>query len=82
MEALKRMGTILSLAVTYEEMAHRVTNITTRGIVLKEGTGLLDAYRERVPLYQKYSDYVVECTGKSIEESVAEIAGLLGQTAI
>lgn len=77
MEALRQTSKILYLAATYEEVEKRVTNITTRGIVLKAGSSLKDAYDERVPLYEKYGDYTVECTGKSIEQSVSEIVDVL-----
>lgn len=76
MEALKRNGTVVYLAATYEEVEKRVTNITTRGIVLKHGCSLQDAFVERVPLYEQYSDYTVDGTGKSIEECVEEIVRL------
>lgn len=73
MEALKQNGDVLYLSATYEEVEKRVTNITTRGIVLKHGCSLRDAFTERVPLYERYQDYTIDSTGKSIEESVAEI---------
>ena len=76
MEALKRNGDVVYLSATYEEVEKRVTNITTRGIVLKHGCSLQDAFAERVPLYEQYSDYTVDGTGKSIEECVEEIVGL------
>ena len=76
MEALKRNGDVVYLAATYAEVEKRVTNITTRGIVLKHGCSLQDAFAGRVPLYEQYSDYTVDGTGKSIEECVEEIVGL------
>lgn len=76
MEALKRNGAVVYLSATYEEVEKRVTNITTRGIVLKHGCSLQDAFVERVPLYERYSDYTVDGTGKSIEECVEEIVRL------
>ena len=69
-------GMEVYLAATYEEVEKRVTNITTRGIVLKHGCSLQDAFVERVPLYEQYSDYTVDGTGKSIEECVEEIVRL------
>ena len=76
MEALKRNGAVVYLSATYEEVEKRVTNITTRGIVLKHGCSLQDAFVERGPLYEQYSDYTVDGTGKSIEERVEEIVRL------
>lgn len=73
MAALKRRGTVIYLSVPYEEVRKRVTNITTRGIVLRSGNTLQDAYEERLPLYRRYSDLVIDCTGRDIEGCVEEL---------
>lgn len=57
MEALREGGTVIYLYVAYKEVERRVTNITTRGIVIKQGRSLKDAYEERLPLYHRYSRY-------------------------
>lgn len=73
MEHFKENGTVVYLHVDFSEIEKRVTNITTRGIVLKNGRSLADAFDERKPLYDKYADIVVDCTGNSVEESVCRI---------
>ena len=70
MEHFKKNGKIVYLHVDFDEIVKRVTNITTRGIVLKNGKTLADAYEERKPLYDKYADIVIDCTGSTIENSV------------
>ena len=70
MEHFKKSGKIVYLHVDFDEIVKRVTNITTRGIVLKNGKTLADAYDERKPLYDKYADVVIDCTGSTIENSV------------
>ena len=35
---------------------------------------LLDLYKERTPLYEKYADLIIDCQQKSIRQIVAEIA--------
>lgn len=70
---LKENGTAVYLHVDFSEIEKRITNITTRGIVLKKGKGLSDAYLERKPLYDKYADIVVDCTGSSIEDSIRKL---------
>ncbi len=70
MHNLKKNGKIIYLYVPYDELEKRVTNITTRGIVLKNGNSLKDAYNERLPLYKKYSDIIVDCSKQSIENSI------------
>ncbi|QYR24333.1 shikimate kinase [Paenibacillus sp. sptzw28] len=76
MNVLKRGGQIIYLHVPYEEIKRRltnITNITTRGIVIKKGNSLKDVYEERVPLYNKYSDNTLDCSNKDIEHCVSEI---------
>ena len=76
MEHLGRSSTVVYLQLPFPEIMSRLSNITTRGIVLKHGCSLQDAFVERVPLYEQYSDYTVDGTGKSIEECVEEIVRL------
>lgn len=73
MNALKQLGHIVYLHVSYEEIQRRLINITTRGIVMKKGNSLKDVYEERVPLYMKYSDRTFDCSNKDIEHCVSEI---------
>ena len=73
MEHFKESGKIVYLHVDFDEIVKRVTNITTRGIVLKNGKTLSDAFDERKPLYDRYADIVIDCTGNSVEQSVKKI---------
>ena len=70
MEFFRKNGKIVYLHVDFAEIEKRVTNITTRGIVLKNGRSLSDAYAERRPLYDKWADITIDCTGSTIENSV------------
>lgn len=70
MEHFSKNSTIVYLHVDLPEIEKRVTNITTRGIVLKNGRSLSDAYAERKPLYDKWADITINCTGSTIESSV------------
>ena len=44
---------------------------------MKEGQTLLDIYRERCPLYEKYADLIVEENEKNIEETLQLLLKLL-----
>lgn len=79
MEHFKKSGKIVYLHVDFAEIEKRVTNITTRGIVLKNGKSLADAFDERKPLYDKYADVVIDCTGSTIENSVKMLAEKLSK---
>ena len=74
MEHLKKIGYIVYLKASFEEIVKRLGNLTGRGVVLKEGQTLKDLYDERVPLYEKYADITVEENGMTIGETVAFIA--------
>lgn len=73
MQHLKSLGRVIYLHLDYKEMERRINNITTRGVVLKQGSTLFDMYNERLPLYKKYADFVVECGGSTVEETVEKI---------
>jgi len=73
MQYLKENGTIVYLKVNYNEIEKRIRNITTRGIAIEKGKTLRDIYDERIPLYEKYADIVVDSQGKDFEESLEGI---------
>lgn len=60
MEYLREKGRIIFLDVPLEELQRRITNIKSRGIAFAPGQCLEDIYKERLPLYQKYADVMVE----------------------
>ena len=73
MEKLRQSGTVVYLAVDYEELKRRLLNITTRGIVFKGGADLHSLLEERLPLYEKYADLRVEPAEDGIEGSVEKL---------
>lgn len=73
MGVLLKEGICVYLHVDFEELSARLSNITTRGIVFKNAHTLREVYEERLPLYEKYADLTVYCTGNSVEESVESI---------
>ena len=76
MEHLKKLGRVIYLHLDYDTMADRIKNITTRGVVLKEGHTLLDMYNERLSLYEKYADETLICDNLSVEDVVTSIVCL------
>ena len=70
---LKEMGKIIYLNLPVQELEVRLNNISTRGIAMKPGQTLGDLYDYRTPLYRKWADITVDCTGQSIEETVSAV---------
>ena len=73
MEHLKSLGKVIYLHLSYDNMEKRLSNITTRGVVLKKGHTLRDMYNERLKLYKRYADEVLNCDGLTVEEAVESI---------
>ena len=73
MEHLRSLGKVVYLHLEYDTMIKRINNFTTRGIVVKKGSTLLDMYNERLPLYEKYADKIIYCDGNTVEKTVEEI---------
>ena len=70
MKHLAESGTVVYLYIPFEELAKRLKSITTRGIVMRQGSTLKDVYSERLPLYEKYSGVKIDCSCMSVEQCV------------
>ena len=81
MEHLKEIGTVVYLKLSLESLTRRLGNLKGRGVLLKEGQSLQNLYEERVPLYEKYADIVVDEEGKNLEESLEAILEILKKKA-
>jgi shikimate kinase len=73
MQHLKKIATIIFLDVPVEEIKQRIGSITERGVVISPGMTLDDLHAERRPLYLKYADVVIDCSGKPQDELLMEI---------
>ena len=69
MEHLRQAGTVVYLRLSFDELQHRLGDLNSRGVVLREGQTLADLYAERTPLYEKYADIVVDEDGLSMEQT-------------
>jgi shikimate kinase len=73
MKHLQKIGTIIYLKLSFDELNKRLTNINNRGVIMKDGQTLYDLYLERTPLYEKYANITIETDGCSVEDSVRKI---------
>ncbi len=73
MEHLKSISTVVYLKLSYDTIDSRLNNIKGRGVVLRDGQTLSDLYNERVPLYERYADIVIDEDNLNVEETVTAI---------
>jgi shikimate kinase len=76
MKHLGKIGHIMYLKTDFETIRKRLGNIRQRGVALREGQTLRDLYEERVVLYEKYADTVVEEEG-DVEDVVVGILKMM-----
>lgn len=73
-EHLRSLGPVVYLQVPLEELERRIHNLSTRGIALEPGQTLRDVLAFRAPLYERYSDFTVDCPPG---QDLAETAGMV-----
>lgn len=73
MQHLKEIGTVVYLKLTCEQLKERLGDLRCRGVALHDGQNLEGLYKERIPLYEKYADIVVDETDLSIEETMEQV---------
>jgi shikimate kinase len=73
MKHLSEIGVIVYLKLDSDKLRERLGNIKNRGVVIREGQTLDDLFKERIPLYEKYADIVIDENGCGIEKTVNHI---------
>ncbi len=74
---LKKNGKIVFLDVPLDEIKKRLNNISTRGIAAQKSLSVDDIYNERISLYNKYADVVLELDNITVEQTVEKICKIL-----
>lgn len=77
MHHLKEDGLVIYLRLEYKELEKRITNMATRGIAIGSHQTLYSLYCERIPLYEKYADIIVDSSTSSVEETLKRILEVL-----
>lgn len=77
MQHLSEISTVVYLKLTYRDVKNRLGDLKDRGVALKDGMSLLDLYEERVPLYEKYAEVIIDETGKGLGRTVDELRSVM-----
>lgn len=77
MTRLSTASTVVYLRARVDTIEYRVSLAPHRGIAADGEQTLQDLYKERVPLYERYGEIVVDCDELTPEEIVETIAAQL-----
>lgn len=78
MRHLADRGIVVHLDLPVDTIEERLRNLCTRGVVMEKGQTIRSLYNQRQPLYRKYAQITIDCTDKTHEQIVVEIAEMLG----
>lgn len=73
MEHLSDIAIVVYLELELPALTRRLGNLKKRGVVLRDGQTLKDIYNERVPLYNKYADIIINEHHCSVERTIEKI---------
>ena len=73
MRHLQSMAKTIFLDLPVAEVKQRIGDTSERGVVIRPGMSLEDLHAERHPLYLKYADVVIDCSGKTSDQLLNEI---------
>jgi shikimate kinase len=71
MARLRASGIIIHLDLDLAALKKRLTNLSSRGVVMAPEKTFPQLFAEREPLYRKYADLTIDCAGCTHEEIVA-----------
>ncbi len=69
MAHMKELGVVVYIRLSYASIRERLGDLHNRGVSIRPGQTLEELYQERVPLYEKYADVIVDEEGKNISET-------------
>ena len=81
MARLQASGIIIHLDLDLPALEKRLTDLSSRGVVMGPGQTLPQLFAEREPLYRKYADLTIDCAGFTHEEIVGMIVRRLNRVA-
>jgi shikimate kinase len=77
MSHLRANGVIIHLTLPLSVLETRIQDLDARGVVRSANKNLCELYLERMPLYARYRDTKIDCSGQTHEEVVNAILAVL-----
>ena len=78
---MRRLGRVVYLKLSLEEVEGRIHNLASRGVALSPGQTLADVYQYRAPLYERCAHITVPAGGQSLAGTVEAVKKALARGA-
>ena len=78
MEHLRATGVTVYLQIDWDTLSGRLHDIHGRGVVLREGQSLRELYEQRIALYERYADLIIDEKNMTLEETVRTVYREIG----
>ena len=79
MTHLKQNGIVIFLDLPVEDIEKRLTNLSTRGVVIDPNQTIRSLYEKRLPLYKHWADITINCKNLDHQQSLDVILAAIGQ---
>ena len=73
MAHFKEIGLVIYLRLSFGAVQKRLGNLEDRGVSLRADQTLFSLYEERIPLYERYADVIIDCEHLELREVVDRI---------
>lgn len=73
MRHYQEIGTIIYLKLSFETIQKRLKDPKKRGVTLRNGQTLKELYEERIVLFERYADIIIEEDGLNLEETIEKV---------
>lgn len=73
MRHFKEIGTVVYLRASFETIRKRIPSLARRGVIVPEGQTFRGLYEERVKLFEKYADIIVDEDGIYLENTIETV---------
>ena len=74
MEHLKELGAVVYIQLSCENVKKRLGNLASRGVAGAKDKTVEQLYEERVPLYEQYADFIIDCNEGTLAENMDQTA--------
>jgi shikimate kinase len=65
-------GVVIYLRTSFETVAERAGDLTSRPLFANKANAL-ELYQQRLPIYERYADIIIDTDGRSVDEVCSTI---------